>query len=536
MKILPARAKGLPIDATRGVPKGQLYRTIMETMKRGQRSGSGGGSGYFFNAARDSRLLDDFNFSYLTLNDHIRRSLRKMRARSRNLAINNDYAKRFLSLLVSNVVGEHGFVMQAKVTNQDETQDIKVNTRLEKEWKEWCKPANCTVTKNMSWHEGQTIGVRTWGRDGEFLIRFVRGFDNPFGFALQFIPPDALDEQYTMLESLTSKNPVVMGVEYNEWGQPVNYYLRKKYDFLNYGEYTGYAGHEIVPASDIIHFYLPYEFDQARGFPLMHSAMVRSKMLEGYEDAHMVAARYGASKMGFYERTVGEDPGLAGIAEVKPDGSLEENIEAGIIGNLPPGYKFTSFDPKFPEQTFPDFVKATLRGMAAGLDVAYNSLANDLENVNYSSIRAGLMDERDIYKIMQKLFSVKVCHRVYEEWLKMALVSRLRDLKVSNFDRYNTVSFHGRRWPWVDPEKDVNAVEKEMRLGLISRQEVLNDKGRDLEDTWQQIANEKKMAEKMGLAFSEEIADTVTAAAPPPEDEGGNGGGKKKKDKNVTTE
>jgi capsid protein len=109
-------------------------------------------------------------------------------------------------------------------------------------------------------------------------------------------------------------------------------------------------------------------------------------MLHGYREAELVAARVAASKMGF-------------ITSPDGDGYTEDDLEdthapvmsaeLGSFEQLPTGMDIKLFDPTHPTSAFSDFHKAVLRGIASGLGVSYASLASDLENVNYSSIRQG---------------------------------------------------------------------------------------------------------------------------------------------------
>ena len=77
------------------------------------------------------------------------------------------------------------------------------------------------------------------------------------------------------------------------------------------------------------------------------------------------------------------------------------DAEAGSFGVLPPGYKFESWDPDYPHQNYENFVKARLRSIASGLGIAYHTLANDLSDVNFSSARAGTLEERDNWIVLQ---------------------------------------------------------------------------------------------------------------------------------------
>jgi capsid protein len=53
----------------------------------------------------------------------------------------------------------------------------------------------------------------------------------------------------------------------------------------------------------------------------------------------------------------------------------------------------------------------------------YNIIANDLEGVNYSSGRLGMLDERELWKLIQK-FDIDVAERpIFENFLYMALLT-----------------------------------------------------------------------------------------------------------------
>jgi capsid protein len=65
---------------------------------------------------------------------------------------------------------------------------------------------------------------------------------------------------------------------------------------------------------------------------------------------------------------------------------------------LPPGQEIQMYDPTFPTQNYGDFVVAVLRALARGLKVSYLTLTGDLRQANYSSMRAGLLPERDHWR------------------------------------------------------------------------------------------------------------------------------------------
>lgn len=474
----------------------QAPRPQVKIINAGKKRGAG------FDAGSSDRLLWDWDWTILTTDELIRRNLRKMRARARAMEFNNDYVLGFLNEMVANVIGHEGIQLHPKCKNTDGTPDVKANKLIKESWRLWGMMENCTVTTKHSWHEAQKLIMRTLCRDGECLIRKVPGYKNEFSFAIQLIMPDALDEQY--IRELPNGNRIICGVEYDIWRKPVRYYLRKNYTFQQfyYAEFTGIGAHEIIDADDIIHLYMPYRIDQTRGIPWIHAAQTRLHMIGAYEEAHLVAARIGASKFVILEKEGGEDLAEAGLAEKTDNGEFLGDVEAGSTWNLPPGVKVKSFDPNFPQETFPDFMRAMLRGISVGMNISYTGLSNDYENVNYSSIRAGLLKEREIYKMLQKFFYEYVHTTIYNEWLKFALLTdSLKKLSPANYPKYKLgASFHGRRWDWVDPQKDLAAKETELELGLTNRQKIMNEMGNgDVEDNMDQLAYENELSEEKGL-------------------------------------
>ena len=67
-----------------------------------------------YQAANTSRLFADFKESERSADSELYPVLGRMRARSRDLARNNEYVRRYLDLLKNNVVGDRGFSLQSR--------------------------------------------------------------------------------------------------------------------------------------------------------------------------------------------------------------------------------------------------------------------------------------------------------------------------------------------------------------------------------------------------------------------------------------
>jgi lambda family phage portal protein len=451
-----------------------------------------------YDIARIDRLTNTWKAPITTGDTELKASLAVARARSRELERNNDYAKKYLQMCEINVVGRAGFTLQNKARDFNGRLDKAANDLIETEWWKWGKKGICTVDGRLSWLGVQKLFIRVVARDGEFLARKVRGFDNPWRFALQILEPDLLNEGYNR-EAARNQNAIRLGVEYDSWGRPVAYHLRKKHPGDSNSIQSAYD-YERVPAAEIIHCFTPERSTQGRGIPWMHTAARRLNQIGEYEYAEVVAARLGASKMGFFEKTDPTGLGTYVGDDKAADGNPISNAEPGIFEALPAGYKFSAFLPDHPTAQYSAFIKGSLRGVSSGLGVSYNSLANDLEGVNFSSMRVGAIEERDNWKEIQTWMVDDFIAQVFEAWLDMALLSGRLPLPYTKFDKFNAPEWRGRIFDWVDPEKDIDAELKCARAGWKSaRQIVLERFNMDLEDLYEQIAEDEKLKAKYGI-------------------------------------
>lgn len=470
-----------------------------------------------YSGAISSRLTGDWLNPTTTGDEEIRRDLQKLRNRCRELERNNDYVRRYLNGLDSNVIGSSGVMLQMKVEDSPLVYDEQANRAIEREWHKWCNRKHTTPNGRQSWLEICKLALRSCARDGDVLLQLVRGYNNDHGFAVQLIEADMLDIHHNNYR-LANGGEIRMGVETNTVGRPVAYHILTSHP----GETSDTSRKRVrVDADDIIHLYNPERISQTRGVPWMVSAMTRLQMLAGYEESELVASRTAACKMGFLTKDANAENYTG---EEDEDYNLIMEAEPGSIEELPTGMRFQEWNPQHPTSAYKDFVKATLRGISAGLNISYNTLANDLEGVNYSSIRAGLFDEREHYKSIQNWFIDSFIQPVFEAWLEASILNGVFPFGVNKFDKMNQPKWCARRWPWVDPLKDMQANILAMNNGLEAKRNIINYTGGDIEDVYSTIAADKKLAEDKGLRFDmadmpieddeEETEETVVEQTP----------------------
>lgn len=443
-----------------------------------------------FSAASTNNLYSSWIPSNTTADIDIKRDLKSIRARSRELMRNDDYAKKFKRMIKTNVVGNNGIKLQNKAKDINGNLDKKANDTIETSFTKWGKKGNCDVTGKYSLIDIEKMVMGTLAEDGEVLIRKIKGFDNEFGFALQLLEADHLDEQFTDLNQ-----NILMGIEYDQWNKPVAYHLHKNHpgnQSLTYMDTT----RERVPASEINHLFLPLRISATRGIPWMHTAMTRMKMINGYEEAELVGARLAASKSGFYKQEIVDGEY---VGDTVQNGTPVNEVTPGEFEILPTGWGFEAYDPQHPNAAFKDFMKVVLRGVSSGLDVSYNTLANDLEGVNYSSLRSGVQDEREVWKDLQKWLGEHLLDDIFADWLDMALLTKSIPLPFFKYDKFNNPTWLYRGFAWVDPLKDMQSNILAVKEGLKTHTQIASEMGQDIEELYQQLAKEKELRIKYGI-------------------------------------
>jgi lambda family phage portal protein len=477
-----------------------------------------------YDAGRIDRLTADFGGTNTSANFELRRSLRVIRARSRNLARNNDYVKQFLRMVRDNVSGPAGIKLQARALKPNGEPDDDLNRKVEAAWRAWCHKENASASGKLSFRDIERKLDTHLARDGEVLVRamFV---ENKFGLALKIYSVDWLDETYN--ERLPGGNRVIMSVEIDALDRPVAYWLTPPpadYQFLDTNQRGGYRTR--VPAEEIIHYYLPDDENsdddsQTRGVPWTHTAVRRLKMLGAFEEAAVVASRIGASKMAFFQQTAPDEESYDGEDEDSEarGGDLMDAPEPGTFGIIPEDYELKEWNPEYPHTNYGPFVKGVLRGAAAGLGVTYFSLAQDLEGVNYSSARIGLLSERDVWRGLQG-FKVEHFNRVvYLLWLRSSMLSGALDIRVSDYRRLQEPVWHARGWTWIDPKKEADGTVVAINNGFDTITATLAEQGRDLDDYIVERRRELKLLKDAGIPTAP--MSSGGGAAAPEGDEGG---------------
>lgn len=479
------------------------------TGKRDAYAATYGNSGpHGFAGGAINRLTSSLSSWSGSLNADLDVSLPILRARARSLAANNEHGKRFLSLVATNVVGRQNPKLQVRAMrdqrnpNKPTTLDKSANDAIEAHWERWGR--TCDISgRHRSLYSLLRTTVKGVARDGEALIRIIRDRKLPYGIALQLLEADRLDDSIN--QRLNNGNIIRQGVECDSLLRVIAYHIRAAHPGENYQTTVNLV--ERVPARDLIHLFLPERAEQVRGYTWLHAIILRGSIIHKFEDAAVIAAQIGASKVAALERAEEAPDAISTLADGVSGGMPQIKVEAGELFELPPGYKLNSWNPEYPHANFESFLKACLRGLAAGLDVAAHNLTGDMTDVNYSSARIAELSERESWMVLQDWLISSLLIPVYEDWLAFSLLSGQITFEVSGnalpADKYakfaSASRFQGRRWNWVDPLKDAEASERLLASQLTSRTRLTAEQGLEFDDILDELAQESQAINAAGL-------------------------------------
>lgn len=475
-----------------------------------------------YHAAQGGRLTAGWGSANTTADAELISSLQRLRGRSRTLVRDAGYAKRAKVVVVNNVVGR-GIGLQAQVKFPRGKLDEAVNEAIEEAWCEWMRAANCHTGGKLHFADLERVAMGEIFEAGEVIIRLHREAmpGSAVPLALEVIEPERLAEHYTIGRA-PNGNEVRMGVEVNAYQRPVAYWLRAVHPgdaFVGSGAPDKLVR---VPADQILHLYVIDRWPQSRGEPWLHTAARRLNDMDGYSEAEIVAARGAASYMGFI-KTPDNRP-LAEASQTDADGQRSIALEPGVMEHLPPGWDVVMNNPNRPNPNMDPFMRLMLREVAAGVGVSYESLSRDYSQSNYSSSRLSLLDDRDLWRVLQGWFIRTFRAELHRVWLEAAALSGAisglpLEAYLANRRRYEAASFKPRGWTWVDPTKEVEAYKQAVRCGFTTVTDVVAQTGggQDLEDVLEQREHELELMAEKGLKFdTDPAADAQPAASTAP--------------------
>jgi lambda family phage portal protein len=399
--------------------------------------------------------------------------LQVLRDRSRDLVRNNAWAARACQVIVNNTVGT-GILPQAQGAQKKRKQQL---------WERWGDTTECDADGRHNFYGLESLVMDTVVESGECLIRRrIRresdGYVLPF--QVQVLEPDYLDQ--TKTGPTRNGGYMVQGIQFNAVGKREGYWLYQEHPGSTLGLRNAST---FVPADSVIHVYRMERPGQARGVPWVAPVMVRLRDLADWQDNKLLRAKLAACFTAF---VTDADPTGEDLS-----GDLISSLEPGLIEYLPPGkgIEFASPPTVGGEESY---VADELRAIASGFGITYEALTQNLSNVNFSSGRMGWIEmHRNIESWRWNMLIPQFCDRVWQ-WFEASA-------EFSYQLPYGSVIWTPPRREMLDPVKEFNALEKQVRNGFISHSEALRMLGYDPDVVLKELADDFKRFDKLGLVL-----------------------------------
>lgn len=421
---------------------------------------------------------------YQPINRELYADIKTLIDRSRELYKNNSDVKSYVEVMTNNVLGSEGFKLQLLSKDILGNTDVDNNQKIRNQWIKYGHKINglLTVDKKQGELDFDIAVFQTFLIDGNCFIHSV--LDNESDFGIRYEILDTLDLDLNYNSDLSNGEKVIFGIRLDAKNIPISYFFRARKVNQTYQ-----TGERIeIPASDIIHIYRKTFADQILGIPSTSAVMQSLHQLSGYMEAEIIAARMAACSQAFYVKTGNSTNDGLDDEEISNDGYVQTELQPGMIGYAPDGYQIQTFSSNHPNSNFSSFTKVIKRNIAAGLGLSYNLLSADYESVNYSSLRAAALNDRESWKQLQNFIVENWKNYQYQNFLKFLLLNEVVDgLQFRSFDKFLNYKFKSRKWAWVDPQKDLAAVKLKLEMRLsdpISEIENVGNEVDEVLDNW----------------------------------------------------
>lgn len=477
------------LNPTRGLAR-QTARAKIESIKRVQA---------LYDGATTGRRSYGWRVAGTDANTEIAGARVRLRNISRDMVRNNPVANRAVQIIKQNVVGA-GIIPSVRSTSK--ARQARIQKLIQRHHE--TTAIDVLGRLNLYGIQSQVMGGVVEG--GEMLVR--RHWSNDRRLALPFqvrvLEPDYLDS--TVDGMLANGNIARHGIECDKSGRRVAYHLYDEHpgSMWSFSQKT-----TRVPAADIIHVYRADRGGQERGVTWFHAVVLRMRDLADFIEAQLMRQKIAACYAAFV--TSDGDPsiqamGLNGQRDERTGLPLE-TMSPGIIEYLRPGEKVEFGSPPMVGD-FDPYVRATLREIATGIGITYESLTGDLSQVNYSSGRMGWIEfQRSIDDWRWNMLIPHLCGRM-AEWTLDA-VGIMAPGGIGDTD---VIGWTPPRREMLNPKEEVPTARDTIRSGLNSWQDEVRTLGRDPQIVAQEIAEDQKLFDGLGIKLDSDGRFPMTRA------------------------
>lgn len=413
---------------------------------------------------------------------------------------------------------------------------------VERRFELWARNAQeCDIQGLRTFGQMQGAAFRSWLVTGEILaeLPFRRRPCNRYGTKVRLLPPHRLSRKTENLKRL------INGVYTDADGMPIGYRAIRK-DLFKYDVEYDVRARDSAGRPRVIHVFdgLP---GTHRGISPMAPALQVARQFDQLADATLMAA---IVQTLFAVTVTSDEPTdqvLAGLLTPQEQATMAAqgiapmeaymemvagyyegtSLNVGINGRLAhlfPGQELKFHTSNHPSSDYKDFSMHLLRELARCLGLTYESATGDNVGATYSSLQAATTEIFAITKARRQHIIAPFCQPIYEAWLEEEIATGGiafpggYEAFLANRTAACRAEWLGAPRPTADDLKKAKAHEVWKRLGVMSDAMICNDLGVDVDDVYQQLAQEKALRVEYGLPEPQVMG--ATGGGPQPMDDG----------------
>lgn len=428
------------------------------------------------------------------------KSLGSIRKRTREFERNNPTVKGTLDSFTSNLVGTDispSWVLDNEA-QREELQLLWEDSQLEADF-----------YGLSDFYGTQEIVCRSMIRDGE-VLGLLHDVDPAMGLVVplqvQLLEADHLDVNYNDISP--DGNEIRFGIEYQNG-------RRKRYwPYANHPGEVFLTADNIsrvpVDAADMLHVFRPLRAGQARGMGWLAPIIVKLHDIDIYDDAEVVRKKAAALWGGFIYSDGPVDGRTLGANKTTATSGAPTSIQLapGSFPVLKNGMKVAFNETADVGNNYLDFFRVQFRQAARGVGITYEMLTGDLTGVNYTSLRAGLIEFRRLCETIIARTLIFQYNRPYiNRWVRTAVLNGATSTisvgeYMRNPRRFHRVDWHLDGWDFTDPVKDRVAEKMDIRNGIETRGMKIARRGGTSAARIDRInKGERDQADTMGLVY-----------------------------------
>lgn len=403
---------------------------------------------------------------------------RTLRNRSRYEAANNSYARGIVNTLAADAIGT-GPRLQMIGLEREEAAFV------EGEFAAWCAAADLP--------EKLRTARMARAVDGEAFGLLTTNPALPTRVQLDVRLVEAEQVASSDLFAGIDERNAVDGIRFDAYGNPVTYDVLERHPGAALS--LGFGDPKRVPASQVLHLFVPERPGQRRGIPELTPALPLFAQLRRWTLSVLAAAETASD---FAALMFTEQPPDGETPNADPFERLE--IERRSMMTLPAGWKMAQLKAEQPVSTYGEFKREILGEIARCLSVPFNVAAGNSSSYNYASGRLDFQVYFKQLRVDRTRIAAQMLDRIFAAWVREAVLiegylpQTLR----------NVATDWSHAWMWdgtehVDPQKEANAQATRLASMTTSLAEELSRGGKDWEEHLEQVARERAKMAELGL-------------------------------------